>query len=141
MNCDIDFAIWCAKRCLHLWNAPDEVKDWFKDPRPETAEAVWAAALAAAEAAYAAEAEDAAWAAANAANAVEAEDEAWEAEDDAAKYAAKEAAGAAAKAARALNTTVTELRFEFVKTWTDDELAKTEEDWIEAATVEILDRE
>lgn len=34
---DLDFAVWWARRCLHLWNAPEEVREWLHDPKPKIA--------------------------------------------------------------------------------------------------------
>ena len=93
-----------AKSVLHLWNAPQVVKDFLEtgDESLRTAaraaawaavwDAVWAAAWAAASDAARAAACDAAWAAARAA--------AWAAARDAARAAASDAARAAACAAQ-----------------------------------------
>lgn len=154
MQRDIEFAIWCAKKCLHLWNAPDVVKEWLENPKPEIAKvavAAWAAAnttWAAEEAAGAAAntiwAAGATWAAAEAVEAAakvaEAAVEAAQSAE-AAAWAAGEAAYAAEYAAKTLNTTVTELKLEYVKTWSMDELEHAEGDWIEFATVELFNRE
>jgi len=105
MNTDVKFAIWCVRKCLHLWDAPEEVTSWLTDPKPELA-------------AEAAEAAEAAWAA----------------------RAAAQAAKAAEHAAQALDTTVGQLRLDYVATWTDEQLAQASGDWIEAATAEIFER-
>lgn len=126
MQRDIDFAIWCARKCLHLWDAPNVVKEWLKDPKQETAKTARTAAVVAAAEAAAGSAAAAARATAYTAAA--------------AADVAVEVANAAAYAAKALHTTVTDLRFEYVKTLTDDELGKADDEWIEVATVEILNR-
>jgi hypothetical protein len=127
-----EFAIFCARKCLHLWDPPQAVLDWLTDP--ENKEKARAAEKAAALAALAAEAaasaawtayEAAAWATASAASAAR---------------AAKAAAAAAEWAAHALDTTETELKFEFVSTWTDEQLNTIDPEWIEYATVEIFER-
>jgi hypothetical protein len=116
-----EFAIFCARKCLHLWDPPQEVLDWLTDPenkeKARAAEKAAGAARAARAAAWAASAASAAWAAARA------------------------AARAAYWAAQALDTTETELRLAFVKTWTDEQLSTTDPEWIEYATVEIMNRE
>jgi hypothetical protein len=128
MNTNQEFAIFCARKCLHLWDPPQEVLDWLTDPENKekaraAEEAAWAA-RAAARAAYWA----AAWAAAGAVDAARA---AW----------AARAAEAAYWAAQALDTTETELKFEYVSTWTDEQLNTIDPEWIEYAIVEIMNRE
>lgn len=113
MQRDIDFAIWCAHKCLHLCNAPQKVNDWLENPKTETIAAALASKAAAAEAVSVS----------------------WEARE-----AVIWAANAAIWAAKALDTTVTDLKLEYVKTWTSKELAQADDDWIEVATVEILNR-
>lgn len=139
MTTNTDFAIWCARKCLHLWDATDEVKEWLEDPKPETAEPISAAAD---DAAYAAWAAPQVFTCETGADAAEAAADAtywaaWAEEESATERAAERAAHWAAKA---LHTPVTDLKLEYVKTWTDDELGKADDPWIEAATVEILNR-
>jgi hypothetical protein len=119
-----EFAVFCTKKCLHLWEPPQAVLDWLDDPEnKEKARAARVAYWAAGAAAKAAKA------AARAASAAE-----WAAD-------AAEAAAAAYWAADALDTTETELKFEFVSTWTDEQLSTTDPDWVEYAIVEIMNRE
>jgi len=129
MNTDVDFAVWCARQCLHLWNAPRKVKSWLTDPKPErAAEAAWTAAVwVEVSTGEGAQSNWAANAAADAAEAVRA-------------VQAGRAVWAAKLAVMALDTTIGQLRLDYVATWSDNELALAEGEWIEAATVEILDR-
>jgi len=129
MNTDVKFAIWCARKCLHLWDPPEEVKSWLADPKPEwAAEAARAAAAVAWSAKSAGAAGAAAWAASAATRAAEA---AW---------AATRAAEAAERTALVLDTTAGQLRLDFMATWTDEQLAQASGDWIEPATAEIFER-
>jgi hypothetical protein len=141
MNTNQEFAVFCTKKCLHLWDPPQEVLDWLTNPenkeKAEAAEvAAWAAGTAARAAALAAAraagtaAEAAYWAARAA----------WAAAARAAR-AAWVAAEAAYWAAQALDTTETELKFEFVSTWTDEQLSTIDPEWIEYTAVEIMNRE
>jgi len=94
------YARWCASQVLHLWDAPDVVKqylatgdDWIRAAARDAAgAAAWGAAWDAAGDAAKAAAKAAAWAAAWDA----ARDAAWDAAGDAAKAAAKASAKAAA---------------------------------------------
>ena len=90
-----DFARWCALQVIHLWDAPDVVRQYLETGdeslRAAARDAAWAAAWDAARAATRAAAWDAAWAAAW--------DAAWDAARDAAWAAARAAARAAAWAA------------------------------------------
>jgi hypothetical protein len=86
------FARWCALQVIHLWDAPEVVKDWLEtgDEKTRTAaeSAAWSAAGSAAESA----ARSAAWSAAKSA----AESAAWSAAESAAWSAAGSAAWSAA---------------------------------------------
>ena len=82
-----DFARWCALQVIHLWDAPDIVRQYLETGDESLRAAARDAARAAAWAAAKAAARDAAWAAA------------WAAAGDAARAAARDAAGAAARAA------------------------------------------
>ena len=62
-----EFARWCARSLLHLWNAPQVVRDYLISGDESLRAAAWAAAEDAAWAAAWAAARDAAWAAAKAA--------------------------------------------------------------------------
>src|SRR5574343_2040907 len=90
------FARQCALDVIHLWDAPQVVRDYLttgdESLRDGTRDAAWAAARDAARAAARAAARDAAWAAAR--------DAAWEAARDAAWDAARDAAWDAARAAQ-----------------------------------------
>jgi hypothetical protein len=110
-----DFARWCASQVLHLWNAPDIVKEYLatgdESKRAAAWDAAWAAARDAARAAAWAATWAAAWAAARAAaldaakaaarDAAKAAtwDTAWDAAWDTAKAATWDTARAAARAA------------------------------------------
>jgi hypothetical protein len=108
--------------------------DWLDTPENE--EVAWAAEkVARAAGAAARAAARTARTAARAAWAARAVDAAL-----AAYWAATEAAEAAYWAAQALDTTETELKFEFVSTLTDEQLSTIDPEWIEYATVEIFER-
>lgn len=80
-----DFARWCALQVIHLWNAPDVVRQYLETDDKSLRAAAWDAAWAAARAAARDAARDAAWAA-------------WAAARDAARAAAWAAAWTAARA-------------------------------------------
>jgi len=108
-----DFARWCALQVIHLWDAPNVVRQYLetgdeslRDAAREAAraaawdaarEAAWAAARAAARDAAWAAAWEAAWAAAREAARAAARAAAWAAAWDAAREAATAAARAAAR--------------------------------------------
>jgi len=142
MGTDVDFGIWCARQCLHLWDPPEEVKSWLADPKPEQATKVADMADEARTTIAVNAAEAAGWSATWATGPVEAA--AWAAGAVEAAAWAVEAAAWIAKAAehtaKALDTTPGQLRLDYVATWTDDELARAEGEWIEPATVEVFDR-
>ncbi len=97
-----EFARWCARQVLHLWDAPQVVKDYLAIGDESLRAAAEAAAWAARDVAWAAagDATDAvAWAAAWAAAEAATDAVAWAAAWDAA-WAARDAAEAAAWAAR-----------------------------------------
>lgn len=81
-----DFARWCALQVIHLWDAPDVVRQYLETGDESLRAAAWAAAW---DAAWAA-ARDAARAAEAAARAAEAA--AWDAAEAAARDAARDAA-------------------------------------------------
>jgi hypothetical protein len=64
-----EFARWCALQVIHLWDAPDVVREYLETGREDLRSAAWAAASAAAKwaAAKAAASAAAKWAAAGAA--------------------------------------------------------------------------
>jgi hypothetical protein len=122
MDINLKFAVWCSRKCLHLWIPPKEVLIWLdgpenKDKAKSSAEAVWAGT----------------WAERTAAKASE---EAWAAEISWTARAAVEGLWAAS----AFGTTVGEIKLEFVSTFTDEELKTTASEWIEYATVELFAR-
>jgi len=82
-----EFARWCARQVLHLWDAPDVVVRYLETGDESLRAAAWDAAGAAA------------WDAARDAAGAAAGDAAWAAAWDAAWDAARDAAGAAARAA------------------------------------------
>jgi hypothetical protein len=86
-----EFARWCAAQVLHLWDAPQVVRDYIATGDESSRAAAWDAAQDAAQDAARAAAQAAAQAAAWAA--------AWAAAQDAARAAARDAARAAARAA------------------------------------------
>jgi hypothetical protein len=86
-----DFARWCALQVIHLWDAPDIVRQYLETGDESLRAAAWAAAWAAAKDAARSAARSAAWDAAR--------DAAWDAARDAAWAAAWDAAGDAAWAA------------------------------------------
>jgi len=158
VNIDVKFGIWCARQTLHLWDPPEEVKSWLADPKPEqatkAADMAWDARMAeverSANARVAADlvfdldanprgsiaavaAIETSWTAAESvvATVVSAAGEAG---------AAWMAASAATYAAQAFDTTIGQLRLDYVATWTDAELSRAEGEWIEAATAEIFER-
>jgi len=102
-----EFARWCALRVIHLWDAPEIVRQYLETGDETIRAAAWAAARDAARAAAwdaasaaaSAAARDAAWAAAWAAARDAAWAAAWAAARDAARAAAWDAASAAARAA------------------------------------------
>jgi len=128
MSTDAKFVVWCAQKCVHLWDAPEEVKSWLADPKLEGAAGVAEAARAALAADEAEGAGWAAWTALRAARATRA------------AAATAWAAEVARAAAKALGTRVGQLRLDYVATWTDEQLAQASGDWIEPATVEIFER-
>jgi hypothetical protein len=81
-----EFARWCALQVIHLWDAPDVVRQYLETGDESLRDAAWAAAGAAA------------WAAAGAAARAAAGDAAGAVAWDAARAAARAAAGAAARA-------------------------------------------
>jgi len=82
-----DFARWCALQVIHLWDAPDIVRQYLETGDESLRAAAWAAAR------------DAAWAAARSAARAAARDAAGDAAGAAARDAARAAARAAARSA------------------------------------------
>ncbi len=82
-----DWGRWCALQVIHLWDAPDVVRQYLETGDESLRDAAWAAAW---DAAWAA-ARDAAWAAARAAAWAAARDAAWDAAWAAARAAAWDA--------------------------------------------------
>lgn len=138
MNINQKFLVWCARRCVHLWNPPRSVLDWLDDP--ENVE-------------KAAKAVDETWAI------IDGEGVAWRNDiqdqwvaPDRTVWAAYAAAGTVAYAAavdhatpewaiEALCMTIDELKHEFVLTLTDEDLSTTDSEWIEYVTPEIFTRQ
>jgi len=87
---------WCALQVIHLWDAPDVVRQYLETGDESLWAAAWAAARDAAWAAAGDAAGAAAWDAARAAAGDAAGDAAWDAAGDAAWAAARDAARAAA---------------------------------------------
>lgn len=122
------FAVFCAKKCLHLWKAPTVVIEWLNNPQAETA---YKAANATVYSAYKAanRAEEVSYAAGRSA-----------AYTVARGTAADIAHSAAKHASRALDTTEGNLRQQFVATWSEEDLKTEDPDWIEYATAELFER-
>lgn len=156
MDINQKFAIFCARRCLHLWKAPKKVIKWLDNPTQEKAYGAAKAAERAAERAadavygspdaiYASEntaAAESAYIAARAtytaADAVHVAAHAVDKSEDTASEAV--AIYVAAYVAVELDTTVDVLKHEFMTTLSNDELNIADSKWIEYATVEIFNR-
>lgn len=146
MNINLKFAIWCTQKCLHLWNPPKKILVWMDDPENyEYSEKARSVALTTKTVTH-----EGAASAAVAALATEAiywreisRKASWRTvklnmlakvwEMDAIKCATE-------RASIALDVSISELKHQFVSTWTDEELKTDNPDWIEYVTVEIFSR-
>lgn len=133
--------VFCAQKCLHLWQAPKKVITWLNDPtdielalevvtelktsRPAQNPTTWKSSVYAAHAAeYAAYYMDIAANAENTALAL-----GWVAYE------------ASYSAAEALKTSIDKLKQEFLSTLNYEDLSTTDSEWLKYATVEIFNRE
>lgn len=134
-----------TRKCLHLWDAPQDVLAWLNDPtNREKAIAATRSARVEAKAVHSD------WSTQMLEKTAIARWVKWSAIRAAADAAADAIADAstvrespfrsAGRAAKALGTTVAELRHEFVSTLTDEELANTDPDWIDYINAEIFSR-
>lgn len=138
MIIDRKFVIWCVKKCLYLWKAPPMVLNWLDDPL-DIDKAILALAAANKDVAVLWEKQgthpiyyEAAWAA---------ECTAWGAHAIAVPFSSHTISQSIMNASIALNIEIADLKHEFTSTWTDEELNTTDPEWIEYATVEMMNRE
>lgn len=131
------FAIWCARKCLYLWNPPQAVFAWLDDPENINKADVVSDAVFVVNATVLNESWSAAWAAVYAANAI-ARTPAVGVPMSLAVVANSE--WAVDHAAEALDITIDDLKHDFVSTLNDSELTTTNSEWVEYVTAEIFAR-